>query len=118
MTTTATIDQLQKALKEVNKKQGYKLEFNRIEQKTKNRVLFTIKSASKIPGSRTSSKGRNLAKASWHAHGYLFDAILSINPDAIIFSLGKRIDIDGGNWEDKNVGSMIAPMYFSETSNL
>ena len=56
--------------------------------------------------------------ASWHAHGYLFDKIFELDPDAVIKSLDKTITADAGNWEDMNVGSYYSPVYMSETSIL
>lgn len=116
MKTTATESTVVKALDNVNKEHGYKITFNRNDQSGK-WFNFTIKSEkSGIPGSRTSHSGRRLISASWHAHGYLFDAILAIDKKAIIKSLDKTIDINGGNWQDMNIGSMMCPMHMSETS--
>ena len=118
-----SIADLQTALETVNADHGYKLEFNREPSYTGNFLNFTIKSASKIPGARTSASGRNLAKASWHSHGYLFDAILELAPTAIIKTAFATIDQDKfgntvGNWEDTNCGSYYAPVMMSETSIL
>lgn len=118
MKTTATETQLRKALQTVNKQRGYKLRFNRFDRKGKY-VNFTIETDSKIPGARKSHSGRNLPKASWHAHGFLFEEILKLNKESVIISKGtKKITINGGNWEDSNIGSMFKPCYFSETSIL
>ena len=106
------------ALNEVNKEHDYKLEFNRFDIKG-NWVHFTIQSErSGIPGSRYSHSGRKLKSASWHAHGYLFEQIFKVETEAVIWSNGKRITADGGNWEDQNIGSLFAPVMFSETSIL
>jgi len=116
MKTNATINELQTALNIINKKYGGNISFETLEQKTKNRVSFTLKAKSGLPGSRTSHSGRKLPKASWHVHGDFFDALFNIRPDIYIISLGKRIDINGGNWEDANIGSIVNPVYYSETS--
>ena len=114
-----TTNQLKTALNMVNIKHGYKLIFNRFPEKKGNFLHFTIKSEeSGISGARTSHSGRNLISASWHAHGYLFEEILAIEPTAIIKSLDKTIDINGGNWQDSNIGSQMRPMLFSDTSIL
>lgn len=118
MKTTATRQQVIEAIQAVNKVHGYCLELNRDQQTSRKFYSFTIKTKSKIPGARTTASGRNLARASWHAHGYLFDEILKINPDAIIYSNGKRIDISGGNWHGSNIGGYFKPLYFSQTSIL
>jgi hypothetical protein len=117
MKTNATRETVVKAIENVNKKQGYQIELNRNDQ-TGKWFNFTLKSKSGVSGSRYSGSGRKLACASWHAHGYVFDAIFEIEPKAVILSLGEKITIDGGNWQDKNVGSMVAPCYFSQTSIL
>ena len=117
MKTTASRLTVQTAISAVNEKYGYQLELNRDEYKGK-WFHFTIKSKSGIPGSRTSYSGRKLAAASWHAHGYLFATILDIEPDAVIVSLGKTINAEGGNWQDWNCGSMMEPIFMSETSIL
>ena len=116
MKTSATIQQLELALKTVNKKHGYKLEFNRIEQMTRNRVVFTLKSPSKIKGARTSHSGRNLPKASWHAHGNFFDELFKVNPEAVVYSRTNKITANDGNWVDFGIGSLYQPMQMSETS--
>ena len=114
-----TTEQLTKALENVNKEQGYNLEFNRYPEKSGNFLNFTIKSKqSGVPGARVSHSGRNLISASWHAHGYLFDEILEIQPDAIIKTVGSTVDSNGGNWKDWNCGSQFSPCFMSETSIL
>ena len=118
MKTTATRQQVIEAIQAVNQKRGYSLELNRDEQTSRKYYSFTIKTKSKIPGARISTTGRNMARASWHAHGYLFDEILKSNPEAIILSNGIKIDKNGGNWKDRNIGSIFSPCYYSQTSIL
>jgi len=118
MLTNATIQQLNEALSKVNEKYNGNISFRDIEQKTKNRVKFTLKAVSKKPGARISHTGRNLPSASWHVHGEFFDQLFAIDSNIYILSMGKRIDINGGNWEDRNIGSLAQPMYFSESSIL
>lgn len=115
MRTTATRQQVIEAIIVVNKKQGYQIELNRDEQKGKY-FNFTLKSRPGIPGACTSYSGRNLPKASWYAHGYIFDEIFKINPDAIIYSIGRKITIEKGNWKDYQKGSMFNPLYASKLS--
>jgi len=104
MKTTATRQTVIQAIDNVNKEQDYQIELNR-DDKTGKWYNFTLKSKSGIPGARMSSTGRNLPCASWHAHGYVFDAIFEIEPDAIIVSLGEKITKDKGNWQDKSIGA-------------
>lgn len=116
MLTTATIQELNQALTLTNKTHGYQLSFNRIEQKTKNRVLFTLKSPSKVNGARTSATGRNLAKASWHAHGHFFDILFELNDKVQVTTGRHKITANGGNWQDFNIGSFYHPVMMSQTS--
>lgn len=117
MKTNVSKETVMIAINNMNRTQGYQIELNRADYSSK-WFNFTIKSKSKIPGARTSTSGRNLAKASWHAHGYLFDEIFKLRPDAIIYSAGKKITTDEGNWKDRNIGSYYYPKYYSETSIL
>jgi hypothetical protein len=105
------------AINNVNTKHGYKIELNRADY-TGKWFNFTIKSKSKIPGARVSHSGRNIAAASWHAHGYLFDEIFALEPNAVIVSQGRKITKDQGNWVDQQVGSMMNPKMFSDLSIL
>jgi hypothetical protein len=117
MKTNVSKETVLQAIENVNKEKGYSIRLNRADYKGK-WFNFTIDSPSKIPGARISTMGRNLAKASYHAHGYLFDKIFKLDPNAVIYSLGKKITIENGNWEDTQIGNIYNPMYFSETSIL
>jgi len=114
-----TQSELSKAINTVNALHGYRIIFNRYPEKIGNYLHFTIRSEkSGIPGARISPSGRNLVSSSWHAHGYLFEELLNINNNAVIITASNRIDSDGGNWEDRNIGSHFQPAYFSELSIL
>lgn len=118
MITNATREQLDRALTEINwryfnsnirlknwKYQGKRLQFT-----------LTVHDSHGL-GSRHSHTGRRIAAACWHAHGYLFEQLFKINPDAWVqVSLhgNQRITIDGGNWQDRNIGSVAQPMLYSE----
>lgn len=120
-----TIQQLEQALVAVNEDYGYRLGFNREPEFKGKQLHFTIQSKkSGIPGARMSATGRNMKSASWHAHGYLFERILSIAPNAVIQTAHSKIYIDKvsgefiGNWIDSDIGSMMSPCWFSATSIL
>lgn len=118
MKTTATKETVQKAIDAVNEEHGYKIEFNRADQSGK-WFNFTLQSEkSGIPGARYSHTGRRLKSASWHAHGYVFEKILEMDPKAIIKTAGRTVNINGGNWEDWNAGSLYSPCYMSGLSIL
>jgi hypothetical protein len=111
-----TIEQMQKALTKVNKKYKGNIAFRYIEQNGR-RVSFTLTvNSSKGPGGRRGFSGRRVSAACWHAHGNFFECVFSICPDAVIISRGIGVTITRayGNWQDKNIGSQIQPLYYSE----
>ena len=117
MITNATEQELQSALKVVNKNYGNNIIFNRLEQKGK-KMAFTlkIKSSKQSKGTRKSFQGRRLACACWHVHGEFFDALFGVNKDAFVDSsgVGKITKDNDLNWTDRNIGSIMQPMLFSE----
>ena len=115
MKTTATKEQVLQAIEIVNNREGYQISLNRADQ-TGKWFNFTLESPSKVLGAKVSPTGRNLPKASWHAHGFIFDEIFGLNPDAIIWSCGKKIDANGGNWQDIQIGSLGRPCWASGLS--
>lgn len=114
-------DVLEKALNKINKKYGDNIIFNRFDQINKHAFSVTLKCKdSKKLGHRlgfyfkNNGDRRRLINACWHVYGDFFDAIFDINRDASIRSNGKLITIDFGNWEDRNIGSIMNPFYYSE----
>jgi len=110
-----TSQQMHEALEVINKKYyADNVIFNRFEQKGKT-IHFTLRvRSSKGPGHRlghiypwdSAFERRRLTSACWHVHGHFFDALLEINPAAVIITQGtKRVDVNGGNWQDWNIGS-------------
>lgn len=87
------------------------------------RVRFTIETRDAYKhGSRTSSSGRHMRKASWEAHRDVMRALLKIDPDATIrtgfatyrgLSHFEATHLETGH---KNVGSMIQPVTIRECS--
>lgn len=125
MKTTATRNEVMTAIENVNNEHGYSLSLNRDDQ-TGKWFNFTLNSPSKVAGAKVSHSGRNIAKASWHAHGYVMDEILRLteNENAVIQTMAAKVFVDHetgdviGNWQDYNVGSVFSPMYASEGSIL
>ena len=134
-----SLDDLIKALSVTNKKYAHNIEFERYpepQNKAGTTFAFTLRTIdSKKPGHRlgmphygctTKSgkpyKAKRMPYACWHVHGDYFEALLEINPDASIQTSGSlanplpknTIDIDGGNWQDWNIGSAYQPYYMSE----
>jgi len=118
-----TASDLQAALDRINaERYEGNVTFNRYPEQHGKALAFTLRvSSSKGPGHRrgfTYGKGRRLTSACWHVHGHFFDALLAINPDAVIRATGGRttikIDRLGGNWMDRDIGSMMSPLMFSE----
>ena len=122
-----TMEDLNKALEIVNVKYQGNVTFNRIEQRGKN-ILFTLKvKDSKAPGHRRGFQGfdgkpaKRLVSACWHVHGDFFDAlILKVNQNTVIVSRDTQLykqsynNTVSNNWQDKNIGSVYNPLYFSE----
>ena len=113
-------EDLSKALAKVNEKYDNNVIWNNY-QKEGNRFRVTLRVIdSHGKGARlsqsTTSKGnrRHLISACWHIHGDFFDELLNINQNAIIQTSITTIDKHGGNWTDRNIGSMINPLYYSE----
>lgn len=126
--TGATIDQLSQALQMVNSTPqdttvpyNGNITFRSIEPISKNRVRFTLTvKDSKGPGGRLgfpdyqTGKQRSVKAACWHAHGDFFDALFTVAPSAVVRTAGNKITKGAGNWEDRNIGSMMHPLLYSE----
>lgn len=111
----ATAADIRDALRATNISYAGNLRFNRKPEQYRGGVRFTLAVRdSRGEGSRKSHRGRRMACACWHAHGELFDHLLSINPDAIIQSAGRTITAEGGNWHDWEIGSIVDPMMASD----
>jgi len=128
-----TIGDLQAALDIINRKYQDNVEFKSLEQKGK-QIQFTLRvKSSQGPGHRLGFPVKNyrtgkitqkrMAFACWHVHGDFFDALFKVNPQAAVFSgmsslanpgSQQWITINGVNWQDKNIGSQMQPLYFSE----
>ncbi len=112
------------ALNSINKEYDDNIEFNRFDR-TGNRWTVTLKvKDSNKEGARrgtcfaNSGERRKLISACWHVHGNFFNALLEDDSNCVIQSLGKKIYMDDGyvvgNWEDRNAGSIVDPVYMSE----
>lgn len=115
MKTTAKLETLEKALKRVNEKYGDNIIWNRQPDKTGNRYNFTLKCKdSKQPGHRIGHSSQRMVSACWHVHGNFFDIVWDIEPEAIIWAGVLKMESQADNWQDRNIGSVIHPLYFSE----
>ena len=48
-------------------------------------------------------------------HGNFFEKLFEISPEAIIYSSwAGKITNHSGNWQDKNIGGIMNPMYYSD----
>lgn len=106
--------EMEKALQVINLKYDNNITWKRFDNGKTINFTLTVKT-SKGKGGRISQKGRRIAAACWHVHGDFFDALFNINPDAIIVSMGNKIDINYGNWQDRNIGSMMQHFMYSES---
>lgn len=115
MKTNATKLQLIEALNFVNKQFDDNIKFKTLEQKTSKVISFTLTvKDSKLPGSKRKQNGNRIAAACWHVHGYFFKYLFLNYPGVYIDSLGQRMNNNSDNWQDRNIGSIIQPFYFSE----
>lgn len=106
---------LRQALYNVNKQYDGNISFNREPEIVGNRLRFTLKvKDSHKKGARTGFTGRHLINACWHVHGNFFEELFKLNNQAIIIANGKQISVNGGNWEDRSIGSIMNPLYYSE----
>ena len=112
----ATLGDLAAALAEVNKRFLGNITMGSFTVVSRTTIRFRLGVASsKGPGSRRGiprdGVSRRINAACWHAHGYFFDALLAINPKAVIITGSRTVDggqlritKDGGNWKDYNIG--------------
>jgi hypothetical protein len=123
----ATHEQIEIALQETNKTFEDNIIFKRFDSTGKNySVTLTVKD-SKKKGSRLGfpeydwqtrkviKPGKHMRSACWHAHGLFYDNLFKINDKIVIVSNGEKITAtNNGNWNDRNIGSQMFPLYFSE----
>ena len=115
--------QLDKALETINKKYKGNVIWNRFDVGNQKHTTFNLTlrvTSSKGLGARLGpypyggGNRRHLVAACWHVHGDFFDTVLKINPDAVIRVATHKIDINGGNWIDRNIGSQVMLMMYSD----
>ena len=116
-----TESEMHQAIDKINKKYDNNIRFKSgPARKSKNQITATLTVNSTQDGAlgyRRSHTGRKIAAACWHVHGDFFDALIDINPAAVIITGMNRkqvINKYGGNWQDVNIGSMMQPMSYSE----
>jgi hypothetical protein len=121
-----TKSQLYAALNLINEKYQNNITFNRIEQKgnifhVTLRVVNANQKKGAIAGRKLNQSWienqsgiKSGTSACWHVHGDFFETLLYIAPNAIIDTMLGRIDKNGGNWQDRNIGSIMNPIYYSE----
>ena len=112
-----TKDQLEQALARINAdKFADNITWRRAPEEIGRRFRFTLRAVdSRKAGGRIGHTGRRIGQsACWHAHGHFFDALFKIAPDAVILAGASTITKDAGNWQDRNIGSMMQPMMYSD----
>jgi len=101
-----TFDQILEAIAVINKKYDGNVRINPDSTGTKK---FTLRPVNSAGAGASFKRGRRINACCWHVHGDFFDALLAINPQTVITSAKSKIDINGGNWIDYNVGSIMFP---------
>lgn len=93
-------------------------EWMRTDRQGRNVFRCTLKvHSSRGPGARLSHTGRRIPAACWHVFGDFFDYIWEADPGAMILSAGLKMEGPADNWQDKNIGSMMRPMPYSQACN-
>jgi len=118
----ATQNQIEQALAKANESFNGNLQFNRFEFAGRTRqgtpkfnvTLRVAESHGKgarlgFPDYQT-GKQRHLINACWHAHGTFFDAL----PEDAEIVTSNTVTYPGATWVDRNIGSMMRPLYYSE----
>lgn len=110
-----TESEMQAALQAVNRLYNDNVCFNRFERKGKH-IHFTLRvHSSKGKGAKRGFSGKRTVAACWHVWGDFMEKALEIKPDARFHSSRTGwIDVNGGNWVDFSVGSIMQPMMMSE----
>jgi hypothetical protein len=106
--------QIKEALERTNKGFNGNVIFNRFEPKGKNFVVTLKVKSSKGYGARTGFTGRAMTSACWHVYGMFYQHIFEIFPGAVIVSNGEKITQCHGNWIDRNIGSIVQPLMYSD----
>ena len=102
---------LDKALERTNREFEGNVIYNRIDRLSDNRHRVTLKvKDSKAPGARRGYTGRRMISACWHAHGVFFDSL----PEGTKIHTGGQTVHAGDAWQDRNIGSIVYPMMYSE----
>jgi hypothetical protein len=116
MKTNTTLETLEKALVNVNKRYKGNVIFKRYPEKKGRQYHFTLKvKNSREPGARIGFEGHHIRSACWHVHGNFFEEVFKLDPGATIISGGSLIITkDAGNWQDRNIGSIMKPLYYSD----
>ncbi len=104
-------DELEGALTVVNEKFGGNVVWNRIDNTNRGFLVTLRVKDSKGPGARRGFSGQRMINACWHVHGTFFDALPK---DAVVLVGGGQKIHPGDVWQDRNIGSVVLPLYFSE----
>lgn len=116
ITRNCTKEQLRQALESVNERYQGNIKFKTLEPKGKNFSFTLTVKDSKAMGGKIGHNGRRIAAACWHVHGHFFEELFKFAPDAKVLSrmAGTWITKMSGNWQDRNIGSMMYPLMFSQ----
>jgi hypothetical protein len=119
--SNCTKEDIDKALAEVNREYDNNVRLNNYAQLSRTglrhrvtlRVLNSHGSGAHLSRSMEAfgRKARHTTSACWHVHGAFFDALPY---GTRIFSRGK-VRMAGDMWDDMNIGSIMYPVYASES---
>lgn len=118
--------ELKEALAQTSALFDNNVDFNRFERHGKQfNVTLRVKNGNVKHGSTRGAqlgngylKGKTFPRhtfnACWHVHGTFFERLLEINPNAVITTMYATINKYGGNWVDRNIGSIMEPLLYSQ----
>ena len=117
MFARCSYEELQEALTIVNEKYLGNIRFYEDPSRKGRGFRFRLKTHDpREVGVARAAGGKRTGSGCWHAHGDFFEALLKVQPEAVVESRGheSKITKHGGNWEDYNIGSQAYPLDASE----
>jgi len=106
------------AIRIVNREFDYNIRFKKCQIKAIRNGWFHFRVtlevfSSKEKGARIGISGRRVKAACWHVYGRYIDTIFQLDEEAVVWTAGKKYTKNNWVWEDRNVGSILSPIYYS-----
>ena len=114
------LKELEKAMELLNQIFQGNITFNRLTPVNQKGDAFNVTlrvKDSRGAGARRGYTGRRLINACYHVHGYFFQILFMLNPQIQIKSLNNNISEHNIWGFDRNIGSIMNPLYLSDACN-